>query len=108
MYCCLAVGFQNQLLVYKANDQHPLVVLDVGFNGRWFDLSWSPDRHVLLACSEDGTITCMSFNDEELGVISRDKYRFQRMYCSEMNISSCLILFHLFDYSQRFIIINHS
>lgn len=47
--------------------QRPLVVIYDLFEDSVMDLSWSTDRHILLACSKDGTVACVMFSDEELG-----------------------------------------
>lgn len=45
----------------------PLLVIYDLFEDSVLDLSWSSDRHILLACSKDGTVACIMFSDEELG-----------------------------------------
>lgn len=50
--------------------QRPLVVIYDLFQDSVLDLSWSADhhdRHILLACSKDGTVACVMFSDDELG-----------------------------------------
>lgn len=48
--------------------QRPLLVVYDLFEDSVQDLSWSTTRHILLACSRDGTVACIMFSDEELGV----------------------------------------
>lgn len=47
--------------------QRPVVVIYDLFQDSVLDLSWSTDRHTLLACSTDGTVACIVFSEDELG-----------------------------------------
>jgi protein HIRA/HIR1 len=53
------------------------------------DLSWSHDGYVLLACSGDGTVACLQFNEDQLGKpLSEDDKNslYQRMYGKDATI----------------------
>ncbi|XP_037935794.1 protein HIRA homolog [Teleopsis dalmanni] len=67
-YCCLAVGSRDRSLsVWMTALQRPLIVVHELFNDSILDLSWGPEKCVLMACSGDGTIACLQFSEVELG-----------------------------------------
>ncbi|KAM7348901.1 histone cell cycle regulator-like protein [Cochliomyia hominivorax] len=83
-YCCLAVGSRDRSLsVWMTALQRPLVVIHELFNDSILDLSWGPDKCILMACSGDGTVACLQFSENELGnpLSEEDKNAlYQRMY----------------------------
>ncbi|XP_037920410.1 protein HIRA homolog [Hermetia illucens] len=83
-YCCLAVGSRDRSLsVWMTALQRPLVVIHDLFQDSVLDLSWGPDKYILLACSGDGSVACLQFTDKELGtqLSEEDKNAlYQRMY----------------------------
>lgn len=48
--------------------KRPHAVIHNLFEDSILDLSWGPNKHVLLACSTDGTVACVLFSEEELGI----------------------------------------
>ncbi|KAI8116695.1 HIRA-like protein [Lucilia cuprina] len=83
-YCCLAVGSRDRSLsVWMTALQRPLVVIHELFNDSILDLSWGPDKCILMACSGDGTVACLQFSENELGtpLSEEDKNTlYQRIY----------------------------
>ena len=83
-YCCLAVGSRDRSLsVWMTALQRPLVVIHELFNDSILDLSWGPDKCILMACSGDGTVACLQFSENELGnpLSEEDKNAlYQRIY----------------------------
>lgn len=83
-YCCLAVGSRDRSLsVWMTALQRPLVVIHELFNDSILDLSWGPDKCILMACSGDGTVACLQFSENELGTpLSEDDKNslYQRIY----------------------------
>lgn len=47
--------------------KRPLIVVYNLFKESVLDLSWSRDKHILLACSTDGTVAVLTFTEDELG-----------------------------------------
>ncbi|KAH8284272.1 hypothetical protein KR044_008208, partial [Drosophila immigrans] len=67
-YCVLAVGSRDRSLsVWLTALQRPMVVIHELFNDSVLDISWGPQQCLLMACSGDGTIACLQFNEQELG-----------------------------------------
>ncbi|KAL7743061.1 hypothetical protein ACLKA6_005804 [Drosophila palustris] len=67
-YCVLAVGSRDRSLsVWMTALQRPMVVIHELFNDSVLDMSWGPQQCLLMACSGDGTIACLQFNESELG-----------------------------------------
>ncbi|XP_037094219.1 LOW QUALITY PROTEIN: protein HIRA-like [Pollicipes pollicipes] len=67
MYCACALGSRDRgLSVWLTCLRRPLVVLHELFDDSVMDLSWHPARRLLIACSKDGTVACISFSAEEL------------------------------------------
>lgn len=89
-YCCLAIGSRDRCLsVWMTALQRPLLVIRDLFNDSILDLSWSHDGYVLLACSGDGTVACLQFNEDQLGrPLSEDDKNslYQRMYGKDATI----------------------
>ncbi|KAH8304640.1 hypothetical protein KR018_005858, partial [Drosophila ironensis] len=75
-YCCLAVGSRDRSLsVWMTNLQRPMFVIHELFQDSVLDLSWGRKECLLLACSGDGTIACLQFDDQELGFAKPDSER---------------------------------
>jgi protein HIRA/HIR1 len=89
-YCCLAIGSRDRCLsVWMTALQRPLLVIRDLFDDSILDLSWSHDGYILLACSGDGTIACLQFNEDQLGKpLSEDDKNslYQRMYGKDATI----------------------
>lgn len=89
-YCCLAIGSRDRCLsVWMTALQRPLLVIRDLFTESILDLSWSHDGYILLACSGDGTIACLQFNEDQLGkpLSEEDKNSlYQRMYGKDATI----------------------
>lgn len=89
-YCCLAIGSRDRCLsVWMTALQRPLLVIRDLFTESILDLSWSHDGYILLACSGDGTIACLQFNEDQLGKpLSEDDKNslYQRMYGKDATI----------------------
>ncbi|XP_061396892.1 protein HIRA homolog [Musca vetustissima] len=83
-YCCLAVGSRDRSLsVWMTALQRPLVVIHELFNDSILDLSWGPEKYILMACSGDGTVACLQFSENELGTPLSEEDRnalYQRIY----------------------------
>ncbi|GAB0093518.1 Protein HIRA [Sergentomyia squamirostris] len=94
-YCCLAVGSRDHSLsIWLTALQRPMLVIHKLFQDSILDLSWSSDGYVLMACSGDGSVACLQFDDNEVGtpLSEEDKNAlYQRMYgksVSDMNVQS--------------------
>lgn len=89
-YCCLAIGSRDRCLsVWMTALQRPLLVIRDLFTESILDLSWSHDGYILLACSGDGTVACLQFNEDQLGKpLSEDDKNslYQRMYGKDATI----------------------
>lgn len=89
-YCCLAIGSRDRCLsVWMTALQRPLLVIRDLFLDSILDLSWSHDGYILLACSGDGTVACLQFNEDQLGKpLSEDDKNslYQRMYGKDATI----------------------
>lgn len=89
-YCCLAIGSRDRCLsVWMTALQRPLLVIRDLFVDSILDLSWSHDGYILLACSGDGTVACLQFNEDQLGIpLSEDDKNslYQRMYGKDATI----------------------
>lgn len=89
-YCCLAIGSRDRCLsVWMTALQRPLLVIRDLFEDSILDLSWSNDGYILLACSGDGTVACLQFNEDQLGKpLSHDDKNslYQRMYGKDATI----------------------
>ncbi|XP_013116021.1 protein HIRA homolog [Stomoxys calcitrans] len=83
-YCCLAVGSRDRSLsVWMTALQRPLVVIHELFNDSILDLSWGPEKYILMACSGDGSVACLQFSENELGTPLSEEDRnalYQRVY----------------------------
>lgn len=94
-YCVLAVGSRDKSLsVWMTALQRPLVVIHDVFRDSVLDMSWSTDGYVLMACSGDGTVIFIQFNEADLGSPLSEGEKntlYQRMYgrgVHEMNVST--------------------
>lgn len=67
-YCCCAIGSRDRSLsVWLTSLKRPLFVIQELFESSVLDISWSVNGLILMACSWDGTVACIQFNDDELG-----------------------------------------
>lgn len=66
---CLAVGSRDRSVsVWITCSERPLVVVHELFDKSVLDLSWSSCGRRLMACSWDGSVACIEFEKEELGI----------------------------------------
>ncbi|XP_055539121.1 protein HIRA homolog [Wyeomyia smithii] len=89
-YCCLAVGARDKSLsVWLTALQRPLVVVYDLFQDSILDVSWSHNGYILMACSSDGRVACLQFNEEELGKPLPEEEKnslYQRMYGKDITL----------------------
>lgn len=89
-YCCLAIGSRDRCLsIWMTALQRPLLVIRDIFVDSILDLSWSNDGYILLACSGDGTVACLQFNEDQLGKSLTEEEKnslYQRMYGKDATI----------------------
>ncbi|KAL1516544.1 hypothetical protein ABEB36_000450 [Hypothenemus hampei] len=68
-YCCCAIGSRDRSIsVWLTSLKRPLVVIKDLFDDSVLDISWSSRGDFLLACSWDGTVACVMFDEAEIGV----------------------------------------
>lgn len=68
-YCCAAMGSRDRTLsIWLTSLKRPLVVVHELFTDSVLDLSWSSDGLNLLACSWDGSVACIQFTNNEIGL----------------------------------------
>lgn len=83
-YCCCAIGSRDRSVsIWLTSLKRPLVVIHELFLNSVLDLSWSRSGYHLMACSWDGSVAYIEFEDKELGqVVSIEEKEnlFQRMY----------------------------
>lgn len=83
-YCCCAIGSRDRSLsIWLTSLKRPLVVIHELFLNSVLDLSWSRSGYQLMACSWDGSVAYIEFDDKELGQIvsvEEKENLFQRMY----------------------------
>lgn len=63
--------------------KRPLVVIKDLFDDSVLDISWSSNGLYLLACSWDGTVACVVFTQEEIGVplsVDEKNALYERVY----------------------------
>jgi WD40 repeat protein len=79
------VGSRDRSLsVWLTALQRPVVVIYELFQDSILDLSWSTDRHILLACSTDGTVACIKFSEEELGTSLSEEEKVNFQYFTDL------------------------
>lgn len=89
-YCCLAIGSRDKSVsVWLTALQRPLVVIYDLFEDTVLDLSWSTGKHILMACSTDGTIACVMFSEEELGTALSQEDKVLVCFLSFPNVYFC-------------------
>ena len=67
-YCVLAVGSRDRSLsIWMTAFTRPLVVVHELFTSSVLDISWSSCGRKLVACSTDGSVAYIEFNEKELG-----------------------------------------
>uniref|UniRef100_A0A336MWY4 Protein HIRA n=1 Tax=Culicoides sonorensis TaxID=179676 RepID=A0A336MWY4_CULSO len=89
-YCCLAMGSRDKSLsIWSTNMNRPTVVLDEVFQDSVLDIAWSSNGYLLMACSSDGTVACLQFEKDELGVpltIEEKNELYQRIYGKDISL----------------------
>ncbi|GAB6030239.1 hypothetical protein CHUAL_005915 [Chamberlinius hualienensis] len=83
-YCCCAIGSRDRSLsIWLTALKRPLVVIHDLFTSSVLDVSWSRKGDQIMACSWDGTVASLHFNEDEIGksLSDDDKNEFyQKMY----------------------------
>ena len=89
-FATVALGSRDRSFsVWSTAMTRPLFVVKDAFEQSVMDLTWSKDGKVLLACSMDGTVAAVVFEDKELGlVIPHEKVRqhMAKVYGKEFKI----------------------
>eukprot|EP00887_Chlorella_sp_A99_P002134 scaffold21.g2134.t1 len=68
MASVFALGSQDHnVSVWVSTSARPMVVGKKLFKSQVVDIAWTPDGYGLLACSSDGTVAVMQFEESELG-----------------------------------------
>jgi len=68
-YVCVAIGSRDRSIsVWLTCLKRPLVVLNDLFDSSVMDLAWSKDGMTLIACSHDGRIAGLNFDESDIGV----------------------------------------
>lgn len=82
--CLCAVGSgDTNVSVWLTGLKRPVVVLESLFQGPVLDLSWSKNGLNLYACSFDGTISILVFDQSDIGKVLSDQEKnsmFEKMY----------------------------
>lgn len=69
-YTCLALGSKDcGATIWQASGVRPFFDMAHMFSQDVIDLSWGSDGYTLVACSTDGTVMYLRFEEEELGVV---------------------------------------
>ncbi|KAL3282900.1 hypothetical protein HHI36_006058 [Cryptolaemus montrouzieri] len=67
-YCCCGIGSRDRSVsVWLTSLKRPLVVIKDLFDDSVLDISWSSNGSFLLACSWDGSVACIRFEEAEIG-----------------------------------------
>lgn len=68
-FCCVAIGSRDSSIsIWLTSLNRPAAVIHNVFEDSILDLSWRYDKLMLLACSTDGTVACLVFDEDELGI----------------------------------------
>ncbi|KRX69688.1 Protein HIRA [Trichinella sp. T6] len=66
---CCAIGSKDRSLsVWSASENRPIVVLTDIFESSISDISWDSSGLILIAASVDGSVVCLVWTTDELGV----------------------------------------
>lgn len=87
--------------IWLTSMNRPLVVVYNLFEDSILDLSWSHDKHVLLACSTDGTVAGLLFTDDELGTTLSQEEKVSHLI--ECSFIPDLTFLNSLDFSHRYI-----
>jgi protein HIRA/HIR1 len=83
-YCCCAIGSRDRSIsVWLTSLKRPLVVIKDLFDDSVLDISWSSNGLYLFACSWDGSVACVIFEQEEIGIplsIKEKNDLYERIY----------------------------
>ncbi|XP_076271672.1 histone cell cycle regulator-like protein isoform X2 [Rhynchophorus ferrugineus] len=101
-YCCCAIGSRDRSIsVWLTSLKRPLVVIKDLFDDSVLDISWSSSGNFLLACSWDGTVACVTFEQSEIGTplsLEEKNALYERVYHKSlqnswnMNVSATQIV----------------
>lgn len=85
LYSVVALGADDRSIsIWRTTDQRPLLVAKEAFDRQILDLSWSFNGHHVWACSSDGSICVLDFEDrgpeEDTGTFS-PLYRYNWVVC---------------------------
>ncbi|RWS15627.1 Protein HIRA-like protein [Dinothrombium tinctorium] len=83
-FCCVAIGSRDRSIsVWLTTLRRPLVVVHDLFNNSLLDISWSHCGQKLAACSWDGSVAFMEFEESEIGkplTIEEKNLYLQKLY----------------------------
>ncbi|XP_044271848.1 protein HIRA homolog [Tribolium madens] len=83
-YCCCAIGSRDRSIsVWLTSLKRPLVVIKDLFDDSVLDISWSSNGLYLFACSWDGSVACVIFDQREIGIplsIKEKNDLYERIY----------------------------
>jgi WD40 repeat protein len=80
-YCCCAIGSRDRSIsVWLTSLKRPLVVIKDLFDDSVLDISWSSNGLYLFACSWDGSVACVIFEQEEIGIPLSIKEKVSRIF----------------------------
>ncbi|XP_063920642.1 protein HIRA homolog isoform X2 [Zophobas morio] len=83
-YCCCAIGSRDRSIsVWLTSLKRPLVVIKDLFDDSVLDISWSSNGLYLFACSWDGSVACVIFDQKEIGIplsIKEKNDLYERIY----------------------------
>lgn len=66
--CCAAIGSRDRSLsIWLTSRRRPLCVIHDLFDNSVLDFSWAQNGYQLIACSWDGTIAYLEFEENEIG-----------------------------------------
>ncbi|CAB3376567.1 Hypothetical predicted protein [Cloeon dipterum] len=93
-YCCCAIGSRDRSIsVWLTALKRPLVIIKDLFNDSVLDLTWCTSGHILMACSWDGTVACVEFEETEIGKslsASEKKALHERIYGKSLTVPNSL------------------
>lgn len=83
-YCCCAMGSRDRSVsVWLTSLKRPLVVIKDLFDDSVLDISWSSNGLHVMACSWDGTVACIMFDKNSIGITLSESEKdslYERMY----------------------------
>ena len=90
--CCLGIGSRDRSLsIWLTSRKRPIVVLHDLFDNSVLDISWSQSGYQMMACSWDGTVAFIEFDEKEIGKVmdNDDKVLYkQKLYGKSLETNS--------------------